>query len=188
MDLATVAEAVAVCPSWMLLVCDDPARQAREAREYFGELRRPTRLVTALRSLRRIREAKVGEVALVAVLGDPTVVAAELEALRSRMVAALPAACFFATDNDAKIIARFAPNFASFLRGGIAQLKATEETFGFRAERLEELRKAWQLADEDVISRAESGTLDPEPDFAVWLVLLNRSDLLVKFQDRRVKS
>ena len=188
MDLAEVAEAMGACPRWLLLICADPEREAAGARQYFADLGRKTRLLHAPRSLRRLGRAKDGEVALVVLSGNaPPVTAAELEAQRSRMADALPAAAFFAAEADARLIASAAPNFASFLRGGIVHLAANIGTPDFRTGRLEELRTAWQLTDGEVVARAEAGALAPEPDFAVWLVLLNRSDLLAQFHNRPVQ-
>ena len=47
-------------------------------------------------------------------------------------------------------------------------------------ERLESLRQWSGMTDEEVITRAEQGTLPGDPPYAEWLVLLGRGDLLGK--------
>jgi hypothetical protein len=77
-------------------------------------------------------------------------------------------------------IMRHAPNFSSWLGGSVwtYQPHTTELTEAERARRLEALRAFSNLSDADVIARAEAGTLPGEPEFAEWLVLLDRGDLL----------
>lgn len=45
-------------------------------------------------------------------------------------------------------------------------------------DRLLELRRNYDLSDEAVIEQAQRGTLPPEPQFAEWLILLRRGDLV----------
>jgi hypothetical protein len=77
-------------------------------------------------------------------------------------------------------LTEFAPNIRSFIGasifiagpdGGIM----TEEE---RQSRLKELRQHYQLDDEEVVRKAESKELSPEPEFVEWLVLLGRGDLV----------
>jgi hypothetical protein len=42
------------------------------------------------------------------------------------------------------------------------------------------LRRWSGLEDLEVIRRAEAGTLSPDPEYAEWLTLLGRGDLLAK--------
>ena len=73
-----------------------------------------------------------------------------------------------------------APNLRSFIGGSIFVL--SEEggimTAEERERRLSELRTAYELSDEAVIQQANRGTLPAEPEYAEWLVLLGRGDLL----------
>lgn len=47
-----------------------------------------------------------------------------------------------------------------------------------RAQRLEALRGWAARSDADVVRAAEQGTLPRDPEYAEWLVLLGRGDLL----------
>jgi hypothetical protein len=77
-------------------------------------------------------------------------------------------------------IMREAPNFSSWLGASVWTYlpRSSELTEPERERRLEALRTWASLTDADVIARAEQGTLPPDPEFAEWLVLLDRGDLL----------
>lgn len=79
-----------------------------------------------------------------------------------------------------KILAESAPNLASWLTGGIWQLDEDIEQLSDaeRADRLATLRKSTGMSDEEVVNRAQNGTLSSEPQFTEWLLLLRRSDLI----------
>ena|SRR5689334_6460491 len=73
-----------------------------------------------------------------------------------------------------------APNIRSFIGGSIFMLSEngrimTEEE---RAQRLHALESEYKLSEGDVLYLATQGRLPTEPDFAEWLVLLGRGDLL----------
>lgn len=73
-----------------------------------------------------------------------------------------------------------APNFSSWLGASVVmyQPNAVELDEEGRQRRLDTLR-AWSgLTDEEILSRASNGSLAAEPEFAEWLVLLRRGDLL----------
>jgi hypothetical protein len=73
-----------------------------------------------------------------------------------------------------------APNFGSWLGASVAAYlpDASVLTNGEREDRLSALR-AWSgLADAEVLDRASTGKLAADPEFAEWLVLLGRGDLL----------
>lgn len=73
-----------------------------------------------------------------------------------------------------------APNFSSWLGASVVmyQPNAVELDEEGRQRRLDTLR-AWSgLTDEEIIARASNGSLPAEPEFAEWLVLLRRGDLL----------
>jgi hypothetical protein len=73
-----------------------------------------------------------------------------------------------------------APNFSSWLGASAVTYQPDSSTLSEeeRRRRLEALR-AWSgLSDEAVLARAAAGTLPGEPEFAEWLVLLRRGDLL----------
>lgn len=77
-------------------------------------------------------------------------------------------------------IVQEAPNFSSWLGANVVKCQkilpilTTEE----RERRLEALRTWAQLSDAEIIARAEANVLPPDPEFAEWLVLLHRGDLL----------
>jgi hypothetical protein len=77
-------------------------------------------------------------------------------------------------------IMREAPNFSSWLGASVwtYQPRASELTEAERERRLDALRAWSNLSDKDVIARAERGTLPSDPEYAEWLVLLDRGDLL----------
>jgi len=47
-----------------------------------------------------------------------------------------------------------------------------------RNERLKALRRWSKLTDEEVVRRAEAGSLPDDPEYTEWLVLLDRADLV----------
>ena len=69
-----------------------------------------------------------------------------------------------------------APNLASWIGGAVFELTAPPPHSPER--RLKELRAWASLSDDEVIAKAEQGTLESDPYFAEWLVLLGRGDLL----------
>lgn len=77
-------------------------------------------------------------------------------------------------------IMREAPNFSSWLGASVwaYQPRASELSGAERDRRLQALREWSSLSDADVIARAERGTLPNDPEYAEWLVLLDRGDLL----------
>lgn len=79
-----------------------------------------------------------------------------------------------------ELLATSAPNFASWLTGGIWQLDEDIEQLSEteRTDRLETLRTSTGMSDEDIITAAQNRTLSSEPQFTEWLLLLGRSDLV----------
>ena len=86
---------------------------------------------------------------------------------------------FVTTPSSFEELMRSAPNLASWLGAQVfAYAQEGVEIAATRERRLEALR-AWALkSDADVIRAAEEGTLSRDPEYAEWLVLLGRSDLL----------
>lgn len=74
----------------------------------------------------------------------------------------------------------WAPNLTSFIGGATWQLDPGADYLSAdeRETRLQALRDAWKQSDDEVVGLAEQGKLPPEPDFAEWLVLLGRGELL----------
>jgi hypothetical protein len=73
-----------------------------------------------------------------------------------------------------------APNLRSWIGG--SQFQTAPDPGRMNAEekraRLAALREHHKLSDEDVVRMAKAGTLPVSPEFAEWLVLLDRGDLV----------
>ncbi len=77
-------------------------------------------------------------------------------------------------------LSQFAPNVRSFVGASVfvagpdGSLMTEEE----RQNRLRDLAQNYGQTDEDIIRKAQSNELPPEPHFVEWLVLLGRGDLV----------
>lgn len=73
-----------------------------------------------------------------------------------------------------------APNFASWLGGSVWSWNAEADVLSGeeKEQYLQSLRNHFGLSDGQVIKMAEKDELPLEPEFAQWLVLLERGDLL----------
>lgn len=85
---------------------------------------------------------------------------------------------FVTTPSSFEALMRSAPNLASWLGAQVFAYVPDGAEAAARARRLEALRAWASRSDLDVIRAAEEGTLSREPEYAEWLVLLGRSDLL----------
>jgi hypothetical protein len=84
------------------------------------------------------------------------------------------------TEKSLRSMLSFAPNFASWVGNKIYQVVLnsyllTEEQ---SQSRLVSLRKWSGWSDAEVIRQAESDQLPPDPEYAEWLILLDRGDLV----------
>ena len=73
-----------------------------------------------------------------------------------------------------------APNLRSWIGGNVFRV---EEERGFMTSdevrlRLESLAKHFGLTDDQVVARAKDKSLPSDPEFAEWLILLGRADLV----------
>ena len=75
---------------------------------------------------------------------------------------------------------REAPHLASWIGGSIWEADVTSDLLSDeeKAARLKALREWANLGDDEVLRRAQEGTLPNEPEFVEWLVLLGRADLI----------
>lgn len=72
-----------------------------------------------------------------------------------------------------------APHFASWVGNRVFAVQ--DDRFlqeDAREERLEALREHYGWTDDEFLAKVQRGALEPEPEHAEWLVLLERSDLL----------
>jgi hypothetical protein len=83
-------------------------------------------------------------------------------------------------EDAAEQLENTAPNLASWIGGSIWRLVGARALSAAETEqRLVVLRQRAGLSDDEVVRRSESGRLPNDPEFAEWLVLLGRGDLLV---------
>src|SRR5207249_3604055 len=77
-------------------------------------------------------------------------------------------------------LTEFAPNIRSFIGPSIfvAGPEGGMMNEQEQQKRLEELRQHYRLTDEEIVRKAQSKALPPEPHFVEWLVLLGRGDLV----------
>ena len=81
---------------------------------------------------------------------------------------------------SAKTMFSYAPNIVSWLGFRVYSFLKDTELLSFEEiqERLATLREWSGLTDSQIIEMAETRTLPPEPEYAEWLVLLERGDLI----------
>ncbi|MBD2294526.1 ABC transporter permease [Anabaena sphaerica FACHB-251] len=81
---------------------------------------------------------------------------------------------------SAKTMFSYAPNIVSWLGSRVYSFLKDTELLSVKEiqERLAALREWSGLTDSQIIEMAEIGTLPPEPEYAEWLVLLERGDLI----------
>jgi hypothetical protein len=102
----------------------------------------------------------------------------KLDAFRSRLHRAAPAVMVMSAPQLQLLVAN-APNFWSWI--GASFWSLTDDsvlTPEQREARLTTLRQRHELSDEEILIRVQQGTLPPDPDFAEWVVLLGKGDLL----------
>ena len=77
-------------------------------------------------------------------------------------------------------LSEFAPNIRSFIGPSIfaASPEGGIMTEKERESRVSELALHYGTSNEEIVLKAESGELPPEPQFVEWLVLLGRGDLV----------
>jgi hypothetical protein len=102
-----------------------------------------------------------------------------LDIMRSALERAGPVILWLAP-NDVANLTEFAPNIRSFLGGSIfiAGPDGSIMTERERQDRVIQLEQHYGLSSEEIVRRAESKELPPEPHFVEWLVLLGRGDLV----------
>jgi hypothetical protein len=87
---------------------------------------------------------------------------------------------FVTTPSSFDDLMRSAPNLASWLGAQVfAYVRDDADGEAARTQRLEALRAWASKSDAEVIDEAKARTLPRDPEYAEWLVLLGRGDLLI---------
>ena len=75
---------------------------------------------------------------------------------------------------------RYAPNLASFIGGNVFAIGQDDGLLSEAeiAERLSQYRQHYAMTDKELIEKASKRQLPWEPEFAEWLALLGRGDLI----------
>jgi hypothetical protein len=84
------------------------------------------------------------------------------------------------SSESAKTMFSYAPNIVSWLGSRVYSFLKDTELLSVEEiqERLTALREWSGLTDSQIIEMAETGILPSEPEYAEWLVLLERGDLI----------
>jgi hypothetical protein len=118
---------------------------------------------------------------VVASLGDawPPEEWSRLDALRSRLQREHRTVLVL-SESAATRIFREAPHFARNFTGSVWDLASEpdEMSGAERLDRVASLERWAKLSTPEMLTRAETRTLPPDPEYAEWLVLVGRSDLL----------
>jgi hypothetical protein len=85
---------------------------------------------------------------------------------------------FIVTEVGFEALMRHAPNLASWLSGEVFAVAHDEAATDLCAQRLAALRVWGGCSDEEVVAKAAAGSLPRDPEYAEWLILLGRADLL----------
>lgn len=102
-----------------------------------------------------------------------------LDLLRSRLVRR-EAVALLLSESSLGRLSRAAPNLASWIGGAAWSVDPASDVVGDdeRRARLTSLRDWSGLSDEEMVRKAQDGTLPTEPEYVEWLVLLGREDLI----------
>lgn len=102
------------------------------------------------------------------------------DGFRSRLDRGKKGGCLILTEQSSRLMLHNAPNFVSWLGARIypflkdAEMLTSEE----RDRRLTALQNHFNQSNEEIIQLAKNRQLPSEPEFAEWLILLDRGDLL----------
>ena len=103
----------------------------------------------------------------------------EADYLRSRLSRPGPQVWLLAL-NGIDDLVRSAPNLASFIGGNVFAIGQDDGLLSGAeiAERLSQYRRHYAMTDKELIEKASKRQLPWEPEFAEWLALLGRGDLI----------
>ncbi|MFM6288077.1 MAG: hypothetical protein ACKPES_01890 [Dolichospermum sp.] len=102
------------------------------------------------------------------------------DGFRSRLDRGKKGGCLILTEQSSRLMLHNAPNFVSWLGARIypflkdAEMLTSEE----RDRRLTALQNHFNQSNEEIIQLAKNRQLPSDPEFAEWLILLDRGDLL----------
>jgi hypothetical protein len=171
---------------WMALVVEPDADITSAATELAEEMETlgdsaVERVSTAVNAedLAARLAAHRGPVVLSGLDGWPASEWAHFDRLRSRFAREERTALVLGRATFERVVHE-APNFSSWLGASVVAYRPDASVLNEeeQARRLEALREWGGLTDDEVLARASSGTLPRDPEFAEWLVLLGRGDLL----------
>jgi hypothetical protein len=99
--------------------------------------------------------------------------------LRTRLFRKRPIVLVLTEDQFAMLMSK-SPNVASWIGGAVwrADLGAAQFSEQDKRLRLEAFRARSGMNDQEVVRRAEEGTLPSDPEYIEWLILLDRADLV----------
>lgn len=102
-----------------------------------------------------------------------------LDLLRSRLARDQAILLLLSPDSVERLF-RNAPNVSSWIGGSVWTLDESddEESAAEKEPRLAELRRWANMTDEQLIELAQEGKLPSGPEYAEWLILIGRGDLL----------
>jgi hypothetical protein len=101
-----------------------------------------------------------------------------LDRARSRLTPKAPVV-LVADDLTARRISAAAPALASWVAGSMYLSDGVQARGqAVRLDRLAALRERFKMTDEEAVQKAERGDTPADPEFAVWLVLLGRGELV----------
>jgi hypothetical protein len=161
----------------------EPAEVARDIAAELGALDEQTKveIIESSPGAARLLESVPGCKANILIVDAATYVAADWRLLdrRRSTLAREGITVLLTTPASFSALMRVAPNLASWLGGFVfTHEDPSAVTEQQRARRLAALR-AWSgKTDEEVLADAEQGSLPRDPEYASWLVLLGRGDLL----------
>ncbi|MEZ4298387.1 MAG: hypothetical protein R3B70_25775 [Polyangiaceae bacterium] len=103
-----------------------------------------------------------------------------LDELRSRLIRTGRTALVLSTASFERLVT-CAPNLSSLIPSAWHYLENPDRMSDEEKERrLIALREWSGMTDEEMLARREAGTLPPDPEHSLWLILLGRGDLLAR--------
>lgn len=172
-------------PGWSVLIVD-PQQAQVATRSLVDELQdlddSPVTAITAATANEIVEGIQAARAATVVVSGLDAFKASEwhhLDLLRSRL-AREGSTILVLSPSSMITFAEAAPNLASWLGNTVWRADLSADTLSTEEveQRLASLRASTGMSDTEVVTRAGGANLPRDPEFAEWLVLLGRGDLV----------